>query len=82
MSNDELNRERIQQLTAGFIASWEAKKPCTVILTTDGKKYHISDSSYPLPQRYLKAWEEDTRRFDADLSLSGSEIGLRRPEPQ
>jgi hypothetical protein len=56
-------------MAAGFVASLEEKKPCTVILTTDGEKHRIIDSSHPLPERNLEKWHEDSRKFDVDLSL-------------
>jgi hypothetical protein len=56
-------------MAAGFVASLEEKKPYTVILTTDGEKHRIADSSHPLPERYLEKWQEDSMKFDIDLSL-------------
>jgi hypothetical protein len=72
MSNEEsigALRTAIEKMAAGFVASLEEKKPCTVILTTDGEKHRVTDSSHPLPERYLGKWQEDSRKFDIDLSL-------------
>jgi hypothetical protein len=62
-------RTAIEKVAAGFVASLEEKKPCTVILTTDGEKHRIIDSSHPLPERYLEKWHEDSRKFEVDFSL-------------
>jgi hypothetical protein len=56
-------------MAAGFVASLEEKKPYRVILTTDGRKHRITDTSHPLPERYLEKWQEDSRKFDVDLPL-------------
>jgi hypothetical protein len=72
MSNEEsigALRKAIEKMAAGFAASLEEKKPSTVILTTDGEKHRITDTSHPLPERYLEKWQEDTRNFNIDLSL-------------
>jgi hypothetical protein len=62
-------RTAIEKTAARFVASLEEKKPCTVILTTDGEKHRIIDSSHPLPEKYLEKWHEDSRKFDVDFSL-------------
>ena len=62
-------RKAIEKMAAGFVASLEEKKPYTVILTTDGEKHRITDTSHPLPERYLEKWQEDRKKFDIDLSL-------------
>jgi hypothetical protein len=72
MSNEEsigALRKAIEKMAAGFVASLEEKKPSTVIMTTDGEKHRITDSSHPLPERYLEKWQEDSRNFDIDFSL-------------
>jgi hypothetical protein len=65
---DDVKR-RIEKIVQEFMASWKNEKPCTVILTTDGQKYSITDSSHPLPEKYLEEWHEDSKRFDVDLIL-------------
>jgi hypothetical protein len=62
-------RTAIEKMVAGFVASLEEKKPRTVILTTDGEKHRIIDSSHPLPERYLEKWHEDSKKLDLDFSL-------------
>jgi hypothetical protein len=62
-------RTAIEKMAAGFVASLEERKPLTVILTTDGEKHRITESSHPLPERYLEKWQEDGERVDIDLSL-------------
>jgi hypothetical protein len=71
MTDDELKAVKAQteKLAAAFMASCESKKPCTVILTTDGEHYRISQSSHPLPVSHLEGWQEETRKFDEDLFL-------------
>jgi hypothetical protein len=70
MSNEEsigALRTAIEKMAAEFVACLEEKKPCTVILTTDGEKHRVTDSLHPLPGRYLEKWQEDSERFDADI---------------
>jgi hypothetical protein len=62
-------RIAIEKMAAEFAASLEEQRPYTVILTTDGVKHRITDSSHPLPERYLEKWDEDSGKIDIDLSL-------------
>lgn len=61
-------RKEIEKMASRFVACLEERKPCTVILTTDGETHRITDSMSPLPAKYLKEWEDDRTRFDLDLS--------------
>jgi hypothetical protein len=72
MCNEESSgatRTAIEKMAAGFVASLEERKPFTVILTTDGEKHQVTESSHPLPERYLEKWRDDCERVDIDLSL-------------
>ena len=40
-----------------------------MILTTDGERYKLVDSVYPLPEEYLSAWHADSGKYDINLSL-------------
>jgi len=62
-------KNRARKALSEFFRNLHEGLPCTLIVTTDGKKFHVIDSGYPLPDRYLEKWDEDKRRFDADLNL-------------
>lgn len=62
-------KERARKALSDFFRSVHEGMPCTLILTTDGESWSITDSSHPLPTRYLKEWEKDSNRFDVDLRL-------------
>jgi hypothetical protein len=71
MNDDERNLliKKAEKLAQSFIESVKSKKPCTVILTTDGERYKLVDSLYPLPYEYLSAWHTDSSKYDINLSL-------------
>jgi hypothetical protein len=71
MNDDERNLliKKAEKLAQSFIESVKSKKPCTVILTTDGERYKLVDSVYPLPDEYLSAWHADSGKYDINLSL-------------
>ena len=47
--------------------------PSTLIVTTDGERYSIRTVFHPLPDRYLKQWEEDRLKYNVNMNLGGED---------